>query len=70
MAGRRRIIDNLRLAEPEVEATLAIDHFDGLYNFADLPRERTDVSRIICSRTGSWQGWGELVGLEDIAHAA
>ncbi len=35
--GRRRIAVNVRLAPPEVVADLAIDHFDGLDSFADLP---------------------------------
>jgi len=35
--GRRRIAVNVRLAEPEAVADLAIDHFDGLDTFGDLP---------------------------------
>jgi len=35
--GRRRIAVNVRLAEPDAVADLAIDHFDGLDTFADLP---------------------------------
>lgn len=35
--GRRRIAVNLRLAPPEAVAHLAIDHFDGLDTFDDLP---------------------------------
>jgi hypothetical protein len=37
--GRRRIAVNLRLAEPGPIASLAIDHFDGLVAFDDLPRD-------------------------------
>ena len=37
--GRRRIAVNLRLAEPEAVAGIAIDHFDGLVSFEDLPRD-------------------------------
>ena len=37
--GRRRIAVNLRLAEPAPVARLPIDHFDGLVNFEDLPRD-------------------------------
>ena len=37
--GRRRIAVNLRLAEPEAVASIAIDHFDGLETFKDLPRD-------------------------------
>ena len=37
--GRRRIAVNLRLAEPEAVADLAIDHFDGLDTFDDLPSD-------------------------------
>ena len=36
---RRRIAVNLRLAEPELVATVPIDHFDGLDKFEDLPRD-------------------------------
>lgn len=35
--GRRRLAVNIRLAEPEQVAGLAIDHFDGLDTFEDLP---------------------------------
>ena len=35
--GRRRIAINIRLAEPAAVADLAIDHFDGLDTFDDLP---------------------------------
>jgi len=35
--GRRRIAVNVRLAPPDAVADLAIDHFDGLESFADLP---------------------------------
>ena len=35
--GRRRMAVNLRLAEPEAVGHLAIDHFDGLDSFDDLP---------------------------------
>jgi hypothetical protein len=35
--GRRRIAVNIRLAPPEAVASLAIDHFDGLDTFKDLP---------------------------------
>jgi hypothetical protein len=37
--GRRRIAVNLRLADPDAVAALAIDHFDGLDTFEDLPRD-------------------------------
>ncbi|MGF1474171.1 MAG: GFA family protein [Geminicoccaceae bacterium] len=37
--GRRRIAVNVRLAPPEAVADLAIDHFDGLDRFDDLPRD-------------------------------
>ena len=37
--GRRRIAVNLRLTEPEPIAKVPIDHFDGLGNFEDLPRD-------------------------------
>ena len=37
--GRRRIAVNLRLAEPEAVAAVAIDRFDGLVSFKDLPRD-------------------------------
>jgi len=37
--GRRRIAVNLRLTEPELVATVPIDHFDGLDKFEDLPRD-------------------------------
>ncbi|MFZ6801376.1 GFA family protein [Undibacterium sp. Di24W] len=37
--GRRRIAVNLRLAEPAAVAQIAIDHFDGLDTFDDLPRD-------------------------------
>lgn len=41
--GRRRIAVNVRLAEPEAVAHLAIDHFDGLDTFDDLPRDERCV---------------------------
>ena len=34
--GRRRMAVNVRLAEPDAVANLAIDHFDGLDSFQDL----------------------------------
>jgi hypothetical protein len=37
--GRRRIAVNARLAEPDAVADLAIDHFDGLETFDDLPSD-------------------------------
>ena len=37
--GRRRMAVNLRLAEPGPVAHIAIDHFDGLVSFEDLPRD-------------------------------
>jgi hypothetical protein len=37
--GRRRMAVNIRLAAPEAVAHLAIDHFDGLETFDDLPRD-------------------------------
>jgi hypothetical protein len=37
--GRRRLAVNLRLvSDPEQVAAVAIDHFDGLVTFEDLPR--------------------------------
>lgn len=36
--GRRRIAVNLRLAEPEIVAHIAIDRFDGLKTLVELPR--------------------------------
>ncbi|MBN8480353.1 MAG: GFA family protein [Xanthomonadales bacterium] len=35
--GRRRVAVNVRMAEPTAVADLAIDHFDGLDRFDDLP---------------------------------
>ncbi len=35
--GRTRMAVNVRLAPPEAVAQLAIDHFDGLDTFEDLP---------------------------------
>ena len=35
--GRRRMAVNVRLAPPEAVEDLAIDHFDGLVPFTDLP---------------------------------
>ena len=35
--GRRRIAVNVRLAPPEAVADLAVDQFDGLDSFEDLP---------------------------------
>ncbi|MBB1248613.1 GFA family protein [Rhizobium sp. G21] len=37
--GRRRIAVNVRLAPPEEVADLAIDHFDGLDSWDDLPSQ-------------------------------
>ena len=37
--GRIRIAVNMRMAEPGAVADLAIDHFDGLDSFEDLPRD-------------------------------
>jgi hypothetical protein len=37
--GRRRIAVNLRLTEPDPIAHLPVDHFEGLVNFVDLPRD-------------------------------
>lgn len=37
--GRRRIAVNLRMSELEPIAGLPIDHFDGLKNWEDLPRD-------------------------------
>jgi len=37
--GRRRIAVNIRLAPPEAVQDLAIDHFDGLDRFEDLPSD-------------------------------
>ena len=41
--GRRRIAVNVRLTAPEAVADLAIDHFDGLETFDDLPRDGRSV---------------------------
>jgi len=41
--GRRRIAVNVRLAEPEAVAALPIDHFDGLVDWKDLPRDGRSV---------------------------
>jgi len=35
--GRRRMAVNLRLADPDAVADIAIEHFDGLDTFKDLP---------------------------------
>jgi hypothetical protein len=37
--GRRRVAVNVRLCDPEGVAHLAIDHFDGLDSFDDLPND-------------------------------
>jgi hypothetical protein len=37
--GRRRMAVNVRMAAPEAVAHIAIDHFDGLDTFDDLPRD-------------------------------
>jgi hypothetical protein len=37
--GRRRIAVNLRLTEPAPIANVAVDHFDGLDRFEDLPSD-------------------------------
>jgi hypothetical protein len=37
--GHRRIAVNLRLADPRVVGTIAVDHFDGLESWQDLPRD-------------------------------
>ena len=37
--GRRRIAVNLRLADPMAVGGVAVDHFDGLGTFQDLPRD-------------------------------
>lgn len=37
--GWRRIAVNLRLAAPEAVATVALDRFDGLESWQDLPRD-------------------------------
>jgi hypothetical protein len=37
--GRRRMAVNVRLCEPAAVAGIAIDHFDGLDAFDDLPRD-------------------------------
>ena len=38
-AGRRRIGVNLRMAKPEVVASIPIDYLDGLDTFEPLPRD-------------------------------
>ncbi|SPH17999.1 hypothetical protein DEA8626_01529 [Defluviimonas aquaemixtae] len=42
--GRRRIAVNLRLASPEVVGVIAMERFDGLDSFDDLPRDGRCVS--------------------------
>ncbi|MFY8144696.1 MAG: hypothetical protein ACOVMT_12640 [Caulobacter sp.] len=42
--GRRRMAVNVRLAEPEDVAALAIDRFDGLDTFEDLPQDGRTVA--------------------------
>ena len=37
--GRRRMAVNLRLAAPEVVASVALERFDGLQSWQDLPRD-------------------------------
>ena len=37
--GRRRMAVNIRLADPDAVAELAIDRFDGLGSFGDLPSD-------------------------------
>ena len=37
--GRRRIAVNLRLAEPDTVADIAVEHFDGLDTFDDLGQD-------------------------------
>ncbi len=44
--GRRRIAVNLRLAQPEAVAGLAVDRFDGLETFEDLPGDERCVRDI------------------------
>jgi hypothetical protein len=44
--GRRRIAVNLRLTEPDPIAHLPIDHFEGLVNFVDLPRDGRCVADV------------------------
>jgi hypothetical protein len=42
--GRRRMAVNVRLAEPQDVASLAIDSFDGLNTFEDLPQDGRTVA--------------------------
>ena len=42
--GRRRMAVNVRLAEPQDVAALAIDSFDGLNTFEDLPQDGRTVA--------------------------
>ena len=49
--GRRRIAVNLRLAEPEAVAALAVEHFDGLATFDDLGQDG-----VACGICGSRSG--------------
>ena len=44
--GRRRIAVNLRLAEPQDVADIAIDHFDGLETFQDLGQDGRTVGHM------------------------
>ena len=37
--GRRRIVVNLRLAEPDAVGATPLEHFDGLVSFDDLGRD-------------------------------
>lgn len=44
--GRTRIAVNLRLAEPEDVAGIALQRFDGLHSFDDLPRDGRTVADV------------------------
>jgi hypothetical protein len=45
-AGRRRIAVNLRLADPDAVAGVALQRFDGLHAFDDLPRDGRTVGDV------------------------
>ncbi len=45
--GRRRIAVNLRLAEPDHVASIALDRCDGLISGDDLPRDGRSVADVL-----------------------
>lgn len=44
--GKRRIAVNLRLSEPAAVSAIALDIFDGLDTFEDLPRDGRCISHV------------------------